>query len=289
MAYLFLLGAIIAEVSATLSLRMAATGVRAYYAAVAGGYLLVHRGDTPGVEGYLSASECLACQFPGYWALAWADVDVEERRELLAHWGADPVGLPALVAAATDAFEAGRIGWPAVFASLKTARKFASRHHVTHPTLTLIGLGLPRDRVEEFIADGEDDGFTASGAHVRPGAAAVDPRVIPMGTSFVVEGYGVFTALDTPVDVHVGKLVAGSGRGNSHRLDLFLDVLPFHRLAGDALVRGLDRGPRRREGERRRGEVAERLHRMRHGPLDHLGHGHGITPPGVRPRGARLQ
>ena len=40
MAYLFLLGAIIAEVSATLSLRMAATGVRAYYAAVAGGYLL---------------------------------------------------------------------------------------------------------------------------------------------------------------------------------------------------------------------------------------------------------
>ncbi len=39
MAYLFLLGAIIAEVSATLSLRMAATGVRAYYAAVAG-YLL---------------------------------------------------------------------------------------------------------------------------------------------------------------------------------------------------------------------------------------------------------
>lgn len=37
MGYLFLLGAIIAEVSATLSLRMAATGVRAYYAAVAGG------------------------------------------------------------------------------------------------------------------------------------------------------------------------------------------------------------------------------------------------------------
>lgn len=42
-----------------------------------------------------------------------------------------------------------------------------------------------------------DDGYTASGAHVRPGAAAVDPRVIPMGTSFIVEGYGVFTALDT--------------------------------------------------------------------------------------------
>ena len=42
-----------------------------------------------------------------------------------------------------------------------------------------------------------DSGFTASGAPVRPGAAATDPRVIPMGTSFIVEGYGVFTALDT--------------------------------------------------------------------------------------------
>lgn len=129
---------------------------------VAGGYLLVHRGDTPGVDGYLSASECLACQFPGYWALGWTDVDVDERRALLAHWGADPAGLPALVAAATDAFEAGKLGWPAVFASPKTARRFASRHHVAHPTLTLIGLGLARDHVAEFLADGEDDGFTAA-------------------------------------------------------------------------------------------------------------------------------
>lgn len=40
MQWLFLAGAIIFEVTATLSLRMAATGKRAYYAAVAVGYLV---------------------------------------------------------------------------------------------------------------------------------------------------------------------------------------------------------------------------------------------------------
>lgn len=135
---------------------------------VAGGYLLVHRGDVPGTDGYLSASECIACQFPGYWALGWTDVDVEERQALLAHWGGDPAGFGALVAATTDAFEAGKIRWPAVFAAVKTARRFAARHRVTHPTLTLIGLGIRRRDVDAFLADGEDDGFTAAAAQPVP-------------------------------------------------------------------------------------------------------------------------
>ncbi|MDO5634515.1 MAG: SMR family transporter [Micrococcus sp.] len=39
MAWLFLTGAILCEVAGTLSLRMAVTGPRAWYAAVVGGYL----------------------------------------------------------------------------------------------------------------------------------------------------------------------------------------------------------------------------------------------------------
>jgi len=42
-----------------------------------------------------------------------------------------------------------------------------------------------------------ENGPTASGKHTGPGVAATDPRVIPLGTSFLVEGYGVFTAWDT--------------------------------------------------------------------------------------------
>lgn len=142
---------------------------------VAGGYLLTHRGDTPDVDGYLSASECVTCQFPGYWALSWTDVDIEERRALLAHWGADPARLPEIVAAATDAFESGTLAWPAVFTSLKAARRFARRNPVGHPTLTLVGIALPSACVGDFLGDGEDDGFTeavARGGALAPGADA---------------------------------------------------------------------------------------------------------------------
>lgn len=50
---------------------------------------------------------------------------------------------------------------------------------------------------------------TASGVPPRPGVAAVDPRVIPLGTKLYVEGYGYATALD----------VGSSIKGN--KIDLF--------------------------------------------------------------------
>ncbi|WP_370616690.1 DMT family transporter [Mumia sp. Pv 4-285] len=58
MAWLFLAGAILVEVAATLSLRMAATGRRAWYAAV--------------VTGYLVAFSCLALSLDAGMALGVA-------------------------------------------------------------------------------------------------------------------------------------------------------------------------------------------------------------------------
>lgn len=40
-------------------------------------------------------------------------------------------------------------------------------------------------------------GVTASGLRVRPGTAAVDPRVIPLGTVLWIPGYGPAVATDT--------------------------------------------------------------------------------------------
>lgn len=177
---------------------------------VTGGYLLVHRGDSPGVEGFLSASECLACHFPGYWALSFVDVDVDERRALLAHWGADPQGLAPLVEAATDAFEAGQMGWPAVFPSPKAARRFARGRGVTHPSLTLIGLGLPRGHVEEFLASDEDDGYLAAVALGNELAAGTDA-----GWEVLADDGGAFHSWhchpDLVAEIGRGGITAGPG------------------------------------------------------------------------------
>ncbi|HWQ88658.1 MAG TPA: ubiquitin-like domain-containing protein [Desulfitobacteriaceae bacterium] len=63
-------------------------------------------------------------------------------------------------------------------------------------------------------------GITASGAPVRWGVVAVDPRVIPLGTKLYVEGYGSATALDT------GGLI----RGN--RIDLYMNSIEAARSWG---------------------------------------------------------
>lgn len=52
---------------------------------------------------------------------------------------------------------------------------------------------------------------TATGAVVRRGIVAVDPRIIPLGTKLYVEGYGEAAALDT----------GGAIKGN--RIDLYMD------------------------------------------------------------------
>ncbi len=63
-------------------------------------------------------------------------------------------------------------------------------------------------------------GITASGARVRPGIVAVDPRVIPLGTKLYVEGYGYSIAADT----------GGAIKGN--KIDLFFESVSEARQFG---------------------------------------------------------
>lgn len=60
-------------------------------------------------------------------------------------------------------------------------------------------------------AEGTADGITASGTKARRGTAAVDPKVIPLGTRLWVEGYGYAVAEDT------GGAIKGM------RIDLFVE------------------------------------------------------------------
>lgn len=57
-------------------------------------------------------------------------------------------------------------------------------------------------------SNGGNAGRTASGIRLRPGVVAVDPKVIPLGTTLYIEGYGMAIAGDT----------GGSIKGN--RIDL---------------------------------------------------------------------
>ncbi len=61
------------------------------------------------------------------------------------------------------------------------------------------------------IEEGTHKGITRSGTQVSRGTAAVDPRVIPLGTKLYIEGYGHAVALDT------------GGAIKDNRIDLYMD------------------------------------------------------------------
>jgi 3D (Asp-Asp-Asp) domain-containing protein len=106
--------------------------------------------------------------------------------------------------------------------------------------------GSPRDRIEshqtrtlrrvrsiDLVATGyspdpsENGGYTttATGLPIGYGAAAVDPRVIPLGTKLYVEGYGYAFACDT------GGAIKG------HRIDLAYDSYGVANSKGHKKVR----------------------------------------------------
>ncbi|ABO48620.1 3D domain protein [Desulforamulus reducens MI-1] len=82
---------------------------------------------------------------------------------------------------------------------------------VQYGTLSNVNRGgenLRINRAMEMLATGYSyTGYnTATGVVPRPGIAAVDPRVIPLGTRLYVEGYGKATALDTGGAIQGGRI-----------------------------------------------------------------------------------
>lgn len=58
-------------------------------------------------------------------------------------------------------------------------------------------ISMSSSAYEPFNCGGSGSGKTATGIQARFGIAAVDPRVIPLGTLLYVEGYGLALAADT--------------------------------------------------------------------------------------------
>ncbi|MCA9615609.1 MAG: hypothetical protein KC586_22790 [Myxococcales bacterium] len=123
------------------------------------------------VDEVWSASQCLAPRL-GEWALAWVDV---ERAEPAAAMGVSD--LDALVAWATDAFEAERFGWPDVFRTLDAAREARDRFA---PSARIFALALREDHVDDFVddlrADVSKPGLVAGLLRDRPLPEGGTPR-----------------------------------------------------------------------------------------------------------------
>ncbi len=105
----------------------------------------------------------------------------------------------------------------------EVGREVVGEKIVRNPISKLVAVGTMREKVTSrgttirfskvIVMNASGYSYTghntASGVPPRPGVAAVDPRIIPMGTRLYVEGYGYCTALD------VGSAIKGN------KIDLF--------------------------------------------------------------------
>ena len=87
----------------------------------------------------------------------------------------------------------------------ETAREEIGRKTIKKPVDKVVHVGI-RETIDGFAYTRKEvfqataytgGGTTATGTHARVGEIAVDPRVIPLGTSVYVEGFGVLRAEDT--------------------------------------------------------------------------------------------
>ncbi|MEP7365365.1 MAG: hypothetical protein ABI972_19095 [Acidobacteriota bacterium] len=137
-----------------------------------GGYHLARRLQAPVCRSpellpshVLSASECISEFLPDCWAIEWSSETGEERSTHASHFGIAPQSLPAVISWATGEF-CKSFGWPNVFYTLEAAREARARFIPGTPDVVLIGLGLHKSLVSQFLEDAQPDA-------PKPGCAPV--------------------------------------------------------------------------------------------------------------------
>ena len=134
---------------------------------------------------------------PGMPGITW----VTER---ITYWNDVPVGRQTLSRQVVRSAKPGvaLIGTPRTLAELRAALP----GHRVATEMTMVATAYTADSATAYPT-----GRTATGMLAREGVVAVDPRVIPLGTTLFVPGYGVAIAADT------GGAIIGN------RIDLCMD------------------------------------------------------------------
>lgn len=135
----------------------------------------------------LTVSSCIAEVLPDMalldcgWRRLRPDAN-EERDRVAARFGVATEDAAAVSRWSADAWESGRMLLPHAFADVETARAFGRRFLPASSAARLVGIGLHRSEVDEFLADVERgevaDGFEGVLNGVRDGIARripVDP------------------------------------------------------------------------------------------------------------------
>lgn len=166
----------------------AATGGE--HALVSGGFYIVELvarppglGDELLPERMLTLSACLAAFLPEAWALEWCGASPEERAAGAARLGIAEQHVPDVVAAMTEEFANGTLGWPNVWMDVSAARAAARRFGLSADRVALIELGVPASSVaglEVALAPGPSEGEPGLRAWLARGAPTRDDGV-PLG------------------------------------------------------------------------------------------------------------
>lgn len=139
---------------------------------ISGGYYLTRRSTREAYmspelvpEWVVSASGCICKFFPDDWSIDWTSDSPDERIREAAGFGISTSVLPRVTAWATAAFSHA-FGWPNVFYTLDGARQAHATLLPEDLDVIILGLGLHKSDVEDFL-------ITARPPDQKPGFAPV--------------------------------------------------------------------------------------------------------------------
>jgi len=99
----------------------------------------------------LSLSDCICDFVPDLWAIEWASISAAERAAKAGSYGIAQALLPEVIKWTTNRVNSDEFGWPCVFLSIQDAQAFAARFLTGSRDLSLLGIGLHEDIVDEFL------------------------------------------------------------------------------------------------------------------------------------------
>jgi hypothetical protein len=152
---------------------------------ISGGYFFVRAGASPentepGLlpERLWTPTRCFCDLYPEYWAISWCAPSQEETDLAIDQLGLAPSDLQPLQQWVERQLEQGGVGFPGTLLRHDVALEFGARFVRDPRDIKLLGIGLPEDCTDEFLAE----------AAPRPGEGPA----------------GIYQAMEAGADLHAG-------------------------------------------------------------------------------------